>query len=105
MARLWWLSEGSRSLTKRVRRFQHRSLDFNIWSCELRLRNRTAALTRRRMAEHRKRHAGDLYSGDSVNFIGSAYDIYERGISDLENGPPRAGAHAAGPARGFAGRF
>jgi hypothetical protein len=52
-----------------------------------------------------KRHAGDLYSGDSVNVVGSAYDIYERGISDFENGPPRAGAHAPGPAGGFARRL
>jgi hypothetical protein len=35
----------------------------------------------------RKRHAGDLYSRDGVNVIGIPYDIYERGISDRENGP------------------
>ncbi len=52
-----------------------------------------------------KRDAGDLYSGYSVSVIGIPYDIYERGISDFENGPPRTGAHAAGPAGGFARRL
>jgi hypothetical protein len=35
--------------------------------------------------ERSKRHAADLYSRDSESVIGSAYDIYERGISDFES--------------------
>jgi hypothetical protein len=58
-----------------------------------------------REVSDRKRHAGDFYSRNSVNVMGSAYDIYERGSSDLENGPLGAGAHAPGSAGGFAGRF
>jgi hypothetical protein len=54
---------------------------------------------------YRKRQAGDIYSRDSVSVIGIPDDIYDRGISDFENGPPRAGAHASGPARGIAGCF
>jgi hypothetical protein len=32
----------------------------------------------------RKRHAGELYSRDSVSVIGIPYDIYERGLGDLK---------------------
>ena len=52
-----------------------------------------------------KRHAGDLYSRDSVSVIGNPSDTYDRGISDFGNGPPGAGAHAPGPVRGMAGCF
>jgi hypothetical protein len=45
-----------------------------------------------------KRHAGDLSSEDSVSVIGMAYDIYDPGTSDFEDGWPWPGAHPVGPA-------